>query len=256
MSGCARGHQPRKRGCGVDVGGAVAARGASSIAPSIPCVRGSGPIAAISSSLMPATRKRRKPPLAVGDAERRVARAGELARLVDEPLEHLVDRRLRRDGEHRVADRLQRCVRGRAHRPPNSSAARPRLRVVGSARGGSCGSVEDRPDRAGPVRVGSRVRRHLSGADRRRDVRRDEPVRSAVHRRRQARRGSGGGVPGGWGCRTPIARCRSATRSPAGSRPPIAAPGCTAPPRSSTGSGAACRSGGRSGSARTTRSTA
>ena len=54
--------------------------GASSIAPSRPCVRGSGPIAAISSSLMPETRKRREAAGAVRDAERRVARAAELAR--------------------------------------------------------------------------------------------------------------------------------------------------------------------------------
>ena len=47
MSGCLRGHHPRKRGSSwmssVRYGAA-----ASSIAPSIPCVRGSGPIAAIS----------------------------------------------------------------------------------------------------------------------------------------------------------------------------------------------------------------
>ena len=61
MSGCADGHQPRKRGCAwmssVRYGSRV-----SSIAPSIPCVRGSGPIAAISSSLIPEVMKRAKPP--------------------------------------------------------------------------------------------------------------------------------------------------------------------------------------------------
>ena len=46
--------------------------------------------------------------LAVGQPERRVARAGELARAVDEPLQDLVDRELGGDGEHRVADRPQR----------------------------------------------------------------------------------------------------------------------------------------------------
>ena len=36
--------------------------GVVNIAPSIPCVRGSGPIVAISSSLIPETRNRRNPP--------------------------------------------------------------------------------------------------------------------------------------------------------------------------------------------------
>ena len=61
MSGCLDGHQPRKRGCpwmsSVRYGSVV-----SSITPSMPCRRGSGPSDAISSSLIPATRKRVKPP--------------------------------------------------------------------------------------------------------------------------------------------------------------------------------------------------
>ena len=61
MSGCADGHQPRKRGS-VWMSSVRNGSAASSIAPSIPCWRGSGPSLAISSSLMPATRKRAKPP--------------------------------------------------------------------------------------------------------------------------------------------------------------------------------------------------
>ena len=61
MSGCSRGHQPRNRGSRWMSSVRYEAE-VSSIAPSIPWVRGSGPIAAISSSVMPETRKRRKPP--------------------------------------------------------------------------------------------------------------------------------------------------------------------------------------------------
>ena len=65
MSGCSRGHQPLKRGC-VWMSSVRYGPGATSIAPSMPWVRGSGPIAAISSSLIPATRKREKPPAPSG----------------------------------------------------------------------------------------------------------------------------------------------------------------------------------------------
>ena len=81
MSGCWRGHQPRKRGSSwmssVRYGVAL-----SSIAPSMPWVRGSGPIDAISSSLMPGDQEAPEAARAVGDAERCVARADELARRV------------------------------------------------------------------------------------------------------------------------------------------------------------------------------
>ena len=50
--GCARGHQPRKRGSAV-MSSVSCGSGDCSIAPSIPCVRGSGPMASISSSLIP-----------------------------------------------------------------------------------------------------------------------------------------------------------------------------------------------------------
>ncbi len=53
--------------------------------------------------------------LAVGQPERREARAGELARAVDEPLQHLVDREPGRDREHGVADRLERRADRRRH---------------------------------------------------------------------------------------------------------------------------------------------
>ena len=52
IDGCARGHQPRKRGSAL-MSSVRCGPGVSNIAPSIPCVRGSGPIAAISSSLIP-----------------------------------------------------------------------------------------------------------------------------------------------------------------------------------------------------------
>ena len=61
----------------------------------------------MSSSLMPDVRKRRKP-LFVRQPERCVARARQLSRAVHEALEHVVDRQLGRDRQHRVADGLQR----------------------------------------------------------------------------------------------------------------------------------------------------
>ena len=45
---------------------------------------------------------------AVRDPQRGVAGAGQLARGVDQPLQDLVHRQLRGDGQHGVADRLQR----------------------------------------------------------------------------------------------------------------------------------------------------
>ena len=59
-------------------------------------------------SLMPEVRKRRKPPSPSGSPSAAKRASGELTRAVDQPLQHLVDRELRRDREHRVADRLQR----------------------------------------------------------------------------------------------------------------------------------------------------
>src|SRR3954466_15150360 len=61
MSGWARGHQPRKRGWWW-MSAVRKGSGVSSIAPSSPCVRGSGPIAATSSSLMPELRNWLNPP--------------------------------------------------------------------------------------------------------------------------------------------------------------------------------------------------
>ena len=54
--------------------------------------------------------------LAVGQPERRVARAGELAGAVDEPLQDVVDGHLGRDREHRVADRPQGGAQMLGHR--------------------------------------------------------------------------------------------------------------------------------------------
>ena len=89
--------------------------GPSSIAPSIPCVRGSGPRRAISSSLMPGDEEAAEAAVAVRDAERGVARARQLARAVDQSLQHLVDRALRRDGQHGVAQLAQRGVQAAFH---------------------------------------------------------------------------------------------------------------------------------------------
>ena len=55
--------------------------------------------------------------LAVREPERRETRAGKLARRVHEALQHLLDRQLRRDREHRVAHLLQRRVKPFDHRP-------------------------------------------------------------------------------------------------------------------------------------------
>src|SRR5207247_390300 len=55
ISGCASGHQPRNRGSWV-MSSVRKGRGSASIAPSIPCVRGSGPSSATRSSLIPACR--------------------------------------------------------------------------------------------------------------------------------------------------------------------------------------------------------
>jgi len=70
MSGWADGHQPRKSaGCSWMLG-VRNELGVSSMAPSSPCWRGSGPIAAMSSSPMPDVRKLAEAALAVGQAER------------------------------------------------------------------------------------------------------------------------------------------------------------------------------------------
>ena len=64
----------------------------SSIAPSIPWVRGSGPSAATSSSLIPGGEERLNPPSPSGMPERGVAGVGQLPRALDEALQHLLDR--------------------------------------------------------------------------------------------------------------------------------------------------------------------
>ena len=70
-------------------------------------MRGSGPRRAISFFAHPGHEEAAEAAVAVGDAERRIARADQLARALHEPLQHLVDRALRRDGEHRVAQLAQ-----------------------------------------------------------------------------------------------------------------------------------------------------
>ena len=63
--------------------------------------------------------------VAVGDPERRVVGCGELARGVDEALQHLVHRELGGHGEHGVADRFQRGTQRIGHLAHNR--AMPRL---------------------------------------------------------------------------------------------------------------------------------
>ena len=56
----------------------------------------------------PRDQKPPEPTLSVRDAERGVARGRQLARGVHKPLQHLIDRQLRGDGQDRVADRPER----------------------------------------------------------------------------------------------------------------------------------------------------
>ena len=82
ICGCAARPPAAEARVGADVGRAVGLGRLAASRPSRPCVRGSGPIAAISSSLIPAVMKRANAALAVGHAERGVARVPELARRV------------------------------------------------------------------------------------------------------------------------------------------------------------------------------
>ncbi len=80
-------------------------------------MRGSGPIAAMSSSASP--RQLRERTLAVGYAQRGVARVGQLARAVHELLQDRLDGVLGGDRQHRVAERVQpRARRGHGRTVP------------------------------------------------------------------------------------------------------------------------------------------
>ena len=114
MSGWPRGHQPRKRGSAWMSAVRYESK-PSSIAPSRPCVSGSGPSRSISSSLMPEVRNWAKPPSPFGMPERGVARVHETARDVDEPLQHLLDLEVRRHRQHRVAHLAQRRTESLGH---------------------------------------------------------------------------------------------------------------------------------------------
>ena len=114
MSGCLDGHQPRKRGCSwmsaVRYGSLV-----SSIAAEQPvrarerAERGDQLVA------HPGHEEAGEAALAVRGAERRVAGARQLARGVDELLEHVLDRALRGDRQDGVADGAQRRVERVGH---------------------------------------------------------------------------------------------------------------------------------------------
>ena len=65
-------------------------------------------------------------PVAVGNPERGVPRAGQLPGRVDEPLQDLVDRQLRGHGENGVADGLQRWAQRLGHRLDDSFRRVPR----------------------------------------------------------------------------------------------------------------------------------
>ena len=93
MSGWPAGHQPRKRGSVVDVGGAVGLGRLEHRAEHPVRARQRARARRSARRSCPTTRKRLKPPSPSGIAERGVARAGQLARAVDEPLQDLLDRR-------------------------------------------------------------------------------------------------------------------------------------------------------------------
>ena len=169
--------------------------------------------------------------VAVGDAERGVARAGQLARAVDEPLQHVVDRALRRDGQHRVAHLPQRGMQAAFHprsrygpwsvncyRPTPSLPTKPCARCVRTTRprrlGASASTICSGPTgtawspRSTRLRRGRRGRRLPPGHNlavgplhlRRRPL--DAPVRPRARPRRVAaaldlRRGPAPGVRGG-----------------------------------------------------------
>ena len=74
--------------------------------------------------------------LAVGDADRRVPRAGEPARGVDEALQHRLDRALGGDRQHRVAHRAQGralLLHLRLEDTPGSGGAQERVELPGGA---------------------------------------------------------------------------------------------------------------------------
>ena len=87
-----------------------------SIAPSIPWVRGSGPIDGDQLVAHARDEKAAKAAVPVRDSERGVARAGKLAGRVDESLQHLVHGQVGGHREHRVTDRLQRRIEPLRHR--------------------------------------------------------------------------------------------------------------------------------------------
>ena len=74
-------------------------------------MRGSGPSDAMSSSLIPEVMNCAKPAVAVGDADRRIRRAGELARRVDELLQDGLDGMLRGDRQDGVQSASAESIR-------------------------------------------------------------------------------------------------------------------------------------------------
>jgi hypothetical protein len=154
--GCAAGHQPRKALVRVDVGVRYGRGRLEHRAEHPVRARAAGPIAAISSSLMPGRDEAREAALAVGHAERGVARAAELARGMHEPLQHRLDLALGRDREHDVGERAER------RRVAIAGHGGPTLRAAPSAtlarrwhHGLRVGiSTETREHAVGPVRDG------------------------------------------------------------------------------------------------------
>ena len=116
---------------------AVGLRGRS-IAPSSPCVRGSGPIAAISSSLIPEVMKRRSRPRRRGPRARRTG-VDELARAVRRAAAAPARPSLGRDRQHHVAHRAQAALccsiaRSRIRRGSGGARARRSSSTVRSQR--------------------------------------------------------------------------------------------------------------------------
>ncbi len=115
MSGWPRGHQPRNRGCSwmsswrCEIG-TLEHRAEHPVRARQRAHRRDQLLAHT------ADEETAKAAVAVGDPERRIPRAGKLASVVDEALEHLVDRQLRRYRQDCVTDRPQRGAEVLGHR--------------------------------------------------------------------------------------------------------------------------------------------
>ena len=97
------------------------------MAPSIPCVRGSGPHRGDQLVVHPGHQEAAEAPVTIRNAQRRKARHRQLARAVDQALQYIVDQQLRGDGQRGVADRLQCGSHALWHRRDDSFGGMPKL---------------------------------------------------------------------------------------------------------------------------------